>query len=207
MAIDDVVMSCGFLADGVRERPRRRLGPRHPPALRGRARAARHGRRGKLAEPMLDERFLMLNGDVLTDIDLTAQIAQHESSGARATLALVPVAGPVRLRPGDARRGARGHGVRGEADARPQRPEPDQRRRLRAGARDPGPRAPRAQRLDRARGLAPARRRRAVWLPQRALLDGHRHPLALPAGHLRHHRGQRQDGAARSPRRRLARGR
>jgi mannose-1-phosphate guanylyltransferase len=48
----------------------------------------------KLAEPMLDERFLMLNGDVLTDIDLTAQIAQHEASGARATLALVPVADP-----------------------------------------------------------------------------------------------------------------
>ena len=48
----------------------------------------------KLAEPMLDERFLMLNGDVLTDIDLTAQIAQHEATGARATLALVPVADP-----------------------------------------------------------------------------------------------------------------
>ena len=48
----------------------------------------------KLAEPMLDERFLMLNGDVLTDIDLTAQIAQHERTGARATLALVPVEDP-----------------------------------------------------------------------------------------------------------------
>ena len=45
----------------------------------------------KLAEPMLDERFLMLNGDVLTDIDLTAQIAQHEQTG----------------RPGDARAGRR----------------------------------------------------------------------------------------------------
>ena len=44
---------------------------------------------------MLDERFLMLNGDVLTDIDLTAQIAQHERSGARATLALVPVEDPT----------------------------------------------------------------------------------------------------------------
>ena len=49
----------------------------------------------KLAEPMLDERFLMLNGDVLTDIDLTEQIAQHEATGARATLALVPVADPT----------------------------------------------------------------------------------------------------------------
>ena len=36
----------------------------------------------------------MLNGDVLTDIDLGAQIAQHDQSGAMATLALVPVADP-----------------------------------------------------------------------------------------------------------------
>jgi mannose-1-phosphate guanylyltransferase len=43
---------------------------------------------------MLDERFLMLNGDVLTDIDLSAQIAQHEATGAQGTLALVPVPDP-----------------------------------------------------------------------------------------------------------------
>ena len=48
----------------------------------------------KYAEPLLDERFLMLNGDVLTDMDLTAQIAQHERTGARATLALTPVEDP-----------------------------------------------------------------------------------------------------------------
>jgi mannose-1-phosphate guanylyltransferase len=46
----------------------------------------------------------MLNGDVLTDINITEQIAQHERTGARATLALVPVADPsayglVRLEP------------------------------------------------------------------------------------------------------------
>src|SRR5207253_6842470 len=48
----------------------------------------------KYAEPFLDERFLMLNGDVLTDIDLSAQIAQHEATGATGTLALVPVDDP-----------------------------------------------------------------------------------------------------------------
>jgi mannose-1-phosphate guanylyltransferase len=48
----------------------------------------------KFAESLLDERFLMLNGDVLTDIDLTAQIAQHEATGAAATLALVVVDDP-----------------------------------------------------------------------------------------------------------------
>jgi mannose-1-phosphate guanylyltransferase len=92
--IDDVIMSCGFLADGVRGvlGDGSQLGIRlrfvEEPEPRGTAGAL------KLAEPMLDERFLMLNGDVLTDIDLTAQIAQHESTGARATLALVPVADP-----------------------------------------------------------------------------------------------------------------
>jgi mannose-1-phosphate guanylyltransferase len=92
--IDDVIMSCGFLADSVREvlGDGSQLGIRlrfvEEPEPRGTAGAL------KLAEPMLDERFLMLNGDVLTDIDLTAQIAQHEASGARATLALVPVNDP-----------------------------------------------------------------------------------------------------------------
>jgi mannose-1-phosphate guanylyltransferase len=36
----------------------------------------------------------MLNGDVLTDLDVTAQIALHEQRGARATLALTPVEDP-----------------------------------------------------------------------------------------------------------------
>ncbi len=92
--VQDVIMSCGFLADGVRRvlGDGSQMGIRlrfvEEPDPRGTAGAL------KLAEPMLDERFLMLNGDVLTDIDLTAQIAQHEASGARATLALVPVADP-----------------------------------------------------------------------------------------------------------------
>ena len=92
--IDDVIMSCGFLADAVRDvlGDGSGLGIRlrfvEEPEPRGTAGAL------KLAQPMLDERFLMLNGDVLTDIDLSAQIAQHGRSGARATLALVPVADP-----------------------------------------------------------------------------------------------------------------
>lgn len=92
--VDDVIMSCGFLADSVRAvlGDGSELGLRlrfvEEPEPRGTAGAL------KLAEPMLDERFLMLNGDVLTDIDLTAQIAQHETTGARATLSLVPVADP-----------------------------------------------------------------------------------------------------------------
>ncbi len=92
--IDDVIMSCGFLASGVRNVLGDgagfgiRLRFVEEPDPRGTAGAL------KFAESMLDERFLMLNGDVLTDIDLSAQIAQHETSGAKATLALVPVADP-----------------------------------------------------------------------------------------------------------------
>ena len=48
----------------------------------------------KFCEDLLDERFLMLNGDVLTDMDLTAQIAHHEAMGASGTLALMRVEDP-----------------------------------------------------------------------------------------------------------------
>ena len=69
-------------------------------ALRRGARAARH-RRGRSRRPSrcLDERFLMLNGDVLTDIDLTAQIAQHEATGAHRHARPRPRGRPLRLRP------------------------------------------------------------------------------------------------------------
>jgi mannose-1-phosphate guanylyltransferase len=92
--IDDVIMSCGFLATSVRNvlgdgsAYGVRLRFVEEPDPRGTAGAL------KYAASMLDERFLMLNGDVLTDIDLTAQIAQHERTGAKGTLALVPVADP-----------------------------------------------------------------------------------------------------------------
>ncbi len=102
--IEDVIMSCGFLATSVRNvlGDGSAFGIRlrfvEEPDPRGTAGAL------KFAESMLDERFLLLNGDVLTDIDLTAQLAQHERTGARATLALVPVDDPtayglVRLTP------------------------------------------------------------------------------------------------------------
>jgi mannose-1-phosphate guanylyltransferase len=92
--VDDVIMSCGFLATSVRNvlgdgsAYGIRLRFVEEPDPRGTAGAL------KFAESMLDERFLMLNGDVLCDIDLTAQIAQHERTGAKATLALVPVEDP-----------------------------------------------------------------------------------------------------------------
>ncbi len=94
--VDDVILSCGFMADGVRgvlgdgERFGIRLRYLEEPRPLGTGGAL------KFAEELLDERFFMLNGDVLTDMDLTAQLEQHERTGARATLALVAVDDPSR---------------------------------------------------------------------------------------------------------------
>jgi mannose-1-phosphate guanylyltransferase len=102
--VDDVIMSCGFLASGVHNV----LGDGAQYGMRIRyveePRPLGTGGALKFAEALLDERFLMLNGDVLTDMDLTAQIAQHERTGAVGTLALTPVENPsayglVRLHP------------------------------------------------------------------------------------------------------------
>jgi mannose-1-phosphate guanylyltransferase/phosphomannomutase len=43
----------------------------------------------------LDERFLVISGDVLTDIDLTAIVAAHEEHKALATIGLTPVEDPL----------------------------------------------------------------------------------------------------------------
>ena len=92
--VDEVVLSIGFLAHGIRDG----LGDEIPggPRLRYVEEPDRRGTAGaiKYAERYLDERFLALNGDVLTDLDLSALIARHEESDAKATLALYPVEDP-----------------------------------------------------------------------------------------------------------------
>jgi mannose-1-phosphate guanylyltransferase len=108
--VDDVVMSCGFKADRVRETLGD--GSAYGVSLRFVEEPEPRGTAGalKYAEEHLADRFLMLNGDVLTDMDLTAQLAQHEATGAVGTLALVPVADPsayglVRTHPDNAVKG------------------------------------------------------------------------------------------------------
>jgi mannose-1-phosphate guanylyltransferase len=90
--VTDAILSCGFLSDAVE----RVLGDRHggirlhyvveeePLGTAGPVRLA-----ADLG--LVEDRLLVLNGDALTDIDLTAEVGQHESTGAAATLALVPV--------------------------------------------------------------------------------------------------------------------
>jgi mannose-1-phosphate guanylyltransferase len=92
--VGEVILACGFMADDVRAvlGDGRALGLRllyvEEPQPLGTGGAL------KFAQDLLEERFLMLNGDVLTDIDLAAQLRQHEATGASATLALVHVADP-----------------------------------------------------------------------------------------------------------------
>jgi mannose-1-phosphate guanylyltransferase len=45
----------------------------------------------------VDETFLVVNGDVLTDLDVTALVAFHHEHGAEATIALHPVEDPSRF--------------------------------------------------------------------------------------------------------------
>lgn len=91
--VDDVVVSCGHLAEAMRGAlSQLEVGVEvrysEEPDPRGTAGAIR------FAEDMLADRFLVLNGDVLCDLDLTALIEQHNRTGARATIALYPVGDP-----------------------------------------------------------------------------------------------------------------
>jgi mannose-1-phosphate guanylyltransferase len=88
--VEEVVLACGFKADRVREV----LGEGGEPLLRYVEEPEPLGTAGaiKFAAGQLSDRFLALNGDVLTDLDLTALIGFHEQHGSRATLGLYPVA-------------------------------------------------------------------------------------------------------------------
>src|SRR6478609_167362 len=94
--VSEVVLACGFLPDVLREAlagEEERAGVSIQyvvePERRGTAGAIRFAA-DELGE-RLDDRFLALNGDVLTDLDLTALLRAHEERGARATLGLYPV--------------------------------------------------------------------------------------------------------------------
>ena len=92
--VDDVILSLGFMAGALRDVLGD--GSRYGVALHYVEEPVPLGTAGalKFAQEHLQDRFLMLNGDVLSDMDLTAQIAQHEATGAVGTLALVPVDNP-----------------------------------------------------------------------------------------------------------------
>jgi mannose-1-phosphate guanylyltransferase len=93
--VTEAVLACGFLPDQLREA----LGEGEhagvaltyvvEPDRRGTAGAIRFAAES-LGE-RLDDRFLALNGDVLTDLDLTALLRSHSERGARASIGLYGV--------------------------------------------------------------------------------------------------------------------
>ena len=93
--VEEVVLACGFLPDvlrealGEEEHEGTRLRYVVEPDRRGTAGAIRFA--ADALGAALGDRFLALNGDVLTDLDLTALVREHERAAARATLALYPV--------------------------------------------------------------------------------------------------------------------
>jgi NDP-sugar pyrophosphorylase family protein len=95
--VDDVVLSLGYLPDAfVRHFTDGRCGgtrlsyavEKKPLGTAGGIRYAAESGAG------IDERFIVCNGDVLTDLDLSAMIAFHEARGAHATIALTEVDDP-----------------------------------------------------------------------------------------------------------------
>jgi mannose-1-phosphate guanylyltransferase len=90
--VTEAILSCGYRSDGVR----RVLGDiydgmrlryvieEEPLGTAGPVRLAAD-------EGVLTDRFLVLNGDTLTDFDLSAEIEQHARTGAQGTLALTAV--------------------------------------------------------------------------------------------------------------------
>jgi mannose-1-phosphate guanylyltransferase len=94
--VTEVVLACGFLPDVLREalageEERAGAAIRYvvEPERRGTAGAIRYAA-DQLGDH-LEDGFLALNGDVLTDLDLGALLRAHADRGAQATLGLHPV--------------------------------------------------------------------------------------------------------------------
>jgi mannose-1-phosphate guanylyltransferase len=90
--VDEAILSLGFLSDAVHDvlgdiQSGMRLRYVHEEEPLGTAGPVRLA----ADEGFLADRFLVVNGDVLTDMDLTAEVAQHERTGAAGTLALIEV--------------------------------------------------------------------------------------------------------------------
>jgi mannose-1-phosphate guanylyltransferase len=94
--VTEVVISCGFAAGQLRDA----LGDfeGHGPTIRYVEEGEPLGTAGPLRlaqeQGLLDDRFLVLNGDLLADLDLGALLREHEERAAVATVALHSVEDP-----------------------------------------------------------------------------------------------------------------
>ena len=199
--VDDVIMSCGFLADGVRDvlgdgnahGVRLRYVEEPEPLGTGGAlkfaedaarRAVPDAQRGHPHRPRRRRPARAARG---------ARRPRHAGPHARG--------GPERVRARAHGGGRRGHRLRGEAVAGADRHAQHLRRRLRPRAQRARPARARPPRVDRARRLPAPRRGRPLRLRRRGLLARHRDARALPAGHRGHPRRRRPHGRdGRAPR-------
>jgi mannose-1-phosphate guanylyltransferase/mannose-1-phosphate guanylyltransferase/phosphomannomutase len=84
--LSEVIANLHYFPDTIREYFGDRLEYRYEPELLGTAGGVR-----ECAPFFGDETFLVISGDALTDIDLTALVARHRDSGGIATLAVKQV--------------------------------------------------------------------------------------------------------------------
>jgi mannose-1-phosphate guanylyltransferase len=186
--VDHVILSCCYLPDAIRahfgdggdDGPRISYVVEDEPL--GTAGAIRLAARGRVDEP-----FLALNGDVLTDLDVRAFRRFHAASGSRATIALTPVTEPERY-------GLVLTDRTGAVAAFREKPGPDELAdvpepyRINAGAYVLDPTCSTSSRgsgrVDRARGVPAARGPRPPRLGVRRLLERHRHAESYLAGNL-----------------------
>jgi mannose-1-phosphate guanylyltransferase len=87
---DRIVLACGYRPDAIRAHFGEALEYVVEPEPLGTGGAIAHAARG------IGETFVVANGDVLTDLDLTALVAFHRERGSRMTIALHPVDDPSR---------------------------------------------------------------------------------------------------------------
>jgi NDP-sugar pyrophosphorylase family protein len=94
--VTDVVLACSYRVEDVQAVMGE--GEALDVRLRYAVEAAPLGTAGALrnAADLARGRVVVLNGDVLTDVDLTAMMRLHESRGSRTTIYLTPVADPTR---------------------------------------------------------------------------------------------------------------
>ena len=183
-----VILSCGYMPDAIRDHFGDSLEyvVEDPPL--GTGGAIENAARG------LEETFLVGNGDVLTDLDVSALVEFHRTRQARATIALHPVDDPsryglVRDRRATARSTAFIEKPKpGEADvdtvnAGTYVMEPDVLVLIPPGR--PG--------VGRARGVPAAGRGRPVRAAATGLLARHRHARELPGGEPASDAGGRAD--------------
>jgi mannose-1-phosphate guanylyltransferase len=86
-SIDQVIANLHYFPDSIREYFGERISYRYEPDLLGTAGGVR-----ACADFFGGERFLVISGDALTDIDLTALADRHREAGGIATLAVKKVA-------------------------------------------------------------------------------------------------------------------